>query len=145
MLAVTGPGARNWGTKTLFLFAILLAAGTVINYFLLPEASCFDCPLGTNSFHRPKAEPLTSLMRCSRQRLPHARCVLMSPSLKEREKSTTELQASNCSFPIHLRIFTSSMWPFRTDNGRVGLLNVTVSRALEKENCRCWLTSFPSR
>ncbi|ODO05600.1 hypothetical protein I350_04658 [Cryptococcus amylolentus CBS 6273] len=29
--------SRNWGVKTLFMFAILCGFGTIINYFLLPE------------------------------------------------------------------------------------------------------------
>lgn len=37
MLATSGPGARNWGQKSLFLFAILSAIGTVVNYFIVPE------------------------------------------------------------------------------------------------------------
>ncbi|WWC89877.1 uncharacterized protein L201_004805 [Kwoniella dendrophila CBS 6074] len=34
MIAAT---SRNWGVKTLFMFAILGGIGTVINFFLLPE------------------------------------------------------------------------------------------------------------
>jgi len=37
MLAKTGPGARNWGVKTMFLYAILGTFGSVINYFYVPE------------------------------------------------------------------------------------------------------------
>ncbi|KAL1889058.1 hypothetical protein Sste5346_009123 [Sporothrix stenoceras] len=37
MLASTGPGARNWGTKSLFCFAITAGLSTVGNYFLCPE------------------------------------------------------------------------------------------------------------
>ena len=39
MISSSGNGARGWGVKTLFMFAILVAVGTVINYFLLPEVS----------------------------------------------------------------------------------------------------------
>lgn len=41
MLASTGKGARNWGVKTMYLFACLGAIGLVINYFILPEVSDF--------------------------------------------------------------------------------------------------------
>ncbi|GFZ49652.1 hypothetical protein JCM24511_07053 [Saitozyma sp. JCM 24511] len=37
MLASTGSGARNWGVKTLYLFACTGGIGLVINYFILPE------------------------------------------------------------------------------------------------------------
>ena len=40
MLSSSGKGAVGWGTKTLFLFAIINAAATVGNYFLCPEVSC---------------------------------------------------------------------------------------------------------
>ncbi|KAL1410692.1 hypothetical protein Q8F55_001634 [Vanrija albida] len=37
MLAATGKGARNWGVKTMFLFACLGGIGLVVNFFILPE------------------------------------------------------------------------------------------------------------
>ncbi|RSH79596.1 uncharacterized protein EHS24_009246 [Apiotrichum porosum] len=37
MLAAKGSGARNWGVKTMYLFACLGGIGLVVNYFLLPE------------------------------------------------------------------------------------------------------------
>ncbi|WVQ63618.1 uncharacterized protein L199_001771 [Kwoniella botswanensis] len=37
MLGTDGAGARGWGLKTLFMFAILSAVGTVLCYFLVPE------------------------------------------------------------------------------------------------------------
>lgn len=37
MLATTGPGAANWGVKTLFMYAGLMAIGTVMNFIFLPE------------------------------------------------------------------------------------------------------------
>ncbi|CAK7215478.1 hypothetical protein SBRCBS47491_002495 [Sporothrix bragantina] len=37
MLASTGPGARDWGTKSLFCFAITAGLATLGNYFLCPE------------------------------------------------------------------------------------------------------------
>lgn len=37
MLSSSGNGAKGWGLKTLFMFAILSALGTVFNYYLLPE------------------------------------------------------------------------------------------------------------
>lgn len=39
MLAAKGSGARNWGVKTMYLFACLGGIGLVVNYFLLPEVS----------------------------------------------------------------------------------------------------------
>lgn len=39
MLANSGPGARGWGTKTLFMFAITQGAATVGNYIFCPEVS----------------------------------------------------------------------------------------------------------
>jgi hypothetical protein len=39
MLASSGTGAVNWGTKSLFLFAGTSIVGTTVNYFLLPEVS----------------------------------------------------------------------------------------------------------
>ena len=39
MLGSVGNGARNWGTKTLFLFAVTGALASLINYFILPEVS----------------------------------------------------------------------------------------------------------
>jgi hypothetical protein len=41
MLASSGAGAVNWGTKALFLFAGTSIVGTAVNYFLLPEVSSF--------------------------------------------------------------------------------------------------------
>lgn len=40
MLATSGAGARGWGAKSIFMFAITMAAATIGNYFLCPEASC---------------------------------------------------------------------------------------------------------
>ncbi|WVW79665.1 hypothetical protein I302_101634 [Kwoniella bestiolae CBS 10118] len=37
MLGSDGAGARNWGLKTLYMFAILSAVGTVLCFFLVPE------------------------------------------------------------------------------------------------------------
>ncbi|WRT68794.1 uncharacterized protein IL334_005774 [Kwoniella shivajii] len=37
MLGTDGAGARGWGLKTLYMFAILSAGGTVLCYFLVPE------------------------------------------------------------------------------------------------------------
>ncbi|CAK7222557.1 hypothetical protein SEUCBS140593_004939 [Sporothrix eucalyptigena] len=37
MLASSGPGARNWGTRSLFCFAITCGLATLGNYFLCPE------------------------------------------------------------------------------------------------------------
>ena len=39
MLGSSGVGARNWGVKTLYLYACLGAIGLVINFFTLPEVS----------------------------------------------------------------------------------------------------------
>ncbi|KAL1404868.1 hypothetical protein Q8F55_008479 [Vanrija albida] len=37
MLSNKGKASRNWGVKTMYLFACLGAIGLVINYFMLPE------------------------------------------------------------------------------------------------------------
>lgn len=37
MISNSGAGSRGWGVKTLFMFAILVACGTTLNFFLLPE------------------------------------------------------------------------------------------------------------
>ncbi|WWC88371.1 uncharacterized protein L201_003282 [Kwoniella dendrophila CBS 6074] len=37
MLGTDGAGARGWGLKTLYMFAILSAAGTALCYWLVPE------------------------------------------------------------------------------------------------------------
>ncbi|CAK7231314.1 hypothetical protein SBRCBS47491_007888 [Sporothrix bragantina] len=37
MIGTSGPGARNWGTRSVFMYFISCAAATVGNYFLCPE------------------------------------------------------------------------------------------------------------
>lgn len=42
MISNSGAGSKGWGVRTLFMFAILVATGTVINFFLLPEVSALS-------------------------------------------------------------------------------------------------------
>ncbi|CAK7201572.1 hypothetical protein SEUCBS139899_004278 [Sporothrix eucalyptigena] len=37
MIGKSGPGARDWGTRSVFMYFITCAAATVDNYFLCPE------------------------------------------------------------------------------------------------------------
>jgi hypothetical protein len=39
MISSSGNGARGWGLKTLYMFAVLVGVGTALNYWLLPEVS----------------------------------------------------------------------------------------------------------
>lgn len=45
MIGTAGAGARDWGTKTLFMFAITTGVASVGNFFICPEVSCQSLPL----------------------------------------------------------------------------------------------------
>lgn len=70
MLASAGTGARDWGTRSLFMFTITCGIATIGNFFLCPEVSC-SIPIWllselilTKYTHRPRAELRASSMRC---------------------------------------------------------------------------------
>ena len=42
MISKNGSGARGWGLKTLYMFAILSGVGSIINFFIIPEVCTSD-------------------------------------------------------------------------------------------------------
>lgn len=67
MLATSGPGARGWGTKSIFMFAITMATATIGNFFLCPEVSLAhtELQLYANRSFRPRTGLKVNLTRCT--------------------------------------------------------------------------------
>ena len=67
---------RNWGVKTMFLYAILGTFGSVINYFYVPEvgALVYDSRTRLIRSHRSRGERITRSTRCTRRVSRRGRC-----------------------------------------------------------------------
>jgi hypothetical protein len=72
MISNSGAGSRGWGVKTLFMFAILVGMGTIINFFVLPEVSHPSLTAQVRwLISRPKEGHLTNWTSCTRNGFHH--------------------------------------------------------------------------